>query len=168
MTILEVGDSKALFKAHIYIIKINTCICTNLWYVFKKPFFPPYKHLTFGHSLVKLLFLQCTLGEQSTTATGKVFENTTGGRLKEPKSLFLYGVFHTKHKHWGVLTELRCPPAVYAYDIGQLHSFGWNSMLETKVLTYWGGLDCTCQQKWAHIVILMNLRGKSSYFSPKI
>lgn len=87
---------------------------------------------------MKLHFLQCALGEQSTAATGKVFENTTGGRLKEPKSLFLYGVFHTKHKHWGVLTELLCPPAVYAYDIGQLHSFGWNRMLDRKFLTYWG------------------------------
>lgn len=82
----------------------------------------PHKCLTFGHSLVKLHFLQCTFEEQSTTATGKVFEHTTGGRLKEPKSLFLYGMFHTKHKHWGVLTELLCPPAVYACDIGQLQA----------------------------------------------
>lgn len=103
----------------------------------KNPLFP-HKCLTFGHPLVKLHFLQCTLGEQSTTATGKVFENTTGGRLEEPKSLFLYGVFHTKHKHWGVLTELLCPPAVYAYDIGQLLGFGWNGTLDRKFLTYWG------------------------------
>lgn len=113
------------------------CLYQSLIYI-KKFFLCPHKCVTFGHSLVKLHFLQCTLGEQSTTATGKVFEHTTGGRLKEPKSLFLYGVFHTKHKHWGVLTELLCPPAVCACDIGQLHSFGWNSMLDRKFLTYWG------------------------------
>lgn len=109
--------------------------CTNLWYIKKTHPLFLHKHLTFGHSLVKLHFLWCTPGEQSTAAS---FWKYYWGRLKEPKSLFLYGVFHTKHKHWGVLTELLCPPAVYAYDIGQLYSFGWNSTLDRKFLTYWG------------------------------
>lgn len=90
MTILEVVDSSALLEMHQTLSKINLHLLAQIFDRLKKKPHPLFLHkcLTFAHSLVKLHFLWCTPGEQSTTATGKVFENTTGGGSRSHNHYF--------------------------------------------------------------------------------
>lgn len=139
MTIWEVADSSALLETHQILSKIKSGICTQIFEIYTKNSFiaPQMSNLwpLFSEAAFSTVYSWRTKYNSNWQSFWKYY---WGGRLKEPKSLFLYGVFHAKHKHWGVLTELLCPPAVYAYGIGQLHSFGWNSTLDRKFLTYWG------------------------------
>jgi len=139
MTILEVVDSSALLEMHQTLSKINLHLLAQIFDRLKKttPFISSQMSNLcplFSEAAFSMVYSRRTKYNSNWQSFWKYY----WGRLKEPQSLFLYGAFHTKQKHWGVLTELLCPPAVYAYDIGQLYSFGWNSTLDRKFLTYWG------------------------------
>lgn len=155
-------DSSALLESHQVLSKINSRICTNLWYIYKIPLFPTLWPL-FSEAAFSTVYSWRTKYKSNWQSFWKYY---WGGDSRSQNHYFCMECFipntNTGGSWLNCFALLPFTPMIlgnYTALAETVHWIGNFSLI--------GGLDCTCQQKWEHLVILMNLKGKSSGCSPK-
>lgn len=135
MAVLEVLGSSALLYTHQILFKLNSCVCTNLWYIYffisprMSNLWPLFSEAAFS----TVYFWRTKYNSNWQSFWTYYWREAQGAKI----IIFVWNVSY-QTQTLGGLDWTPLPSCRLCLWYWVITSFGWNSMLDRKFLTYWG------------------------------